>query len=191
MHRSACWAGYPSDSSRRLTAVGALHISSIATAQGPKDYDYADDVDCHHRHRVPAAAAVGPVPPCRARARRSDMRRLGPAATHPRGVRALAPAADLGCSPAGGRAAPLEHSGRLVGCSITVTIVRAGARRALFAGGVTTLFADGRAVRLLRLSPGRGPAHPVRRRRLPTVRQLARSPAPVAVVGSKQTFSGP
>ena len=139
MHRSACWAGYPSDSSRRLTAVGALHISSIATAQGPKDYDYADDGDCHHRHRVPAAAAVGPVPPCRAQARRSGMRRLGPAATHPRGVRALAPAADLGCSPACGRAAPQDHSGRPVGCTTTVTIVRAGARRALFAGGVTTL----------------------------------------------------
>jgi hypothetical protein len=87
------------------------------------------------------------------------MRRLGPAATHPRGVRALAPAADLGCSPARGRAAPHDHSRRPVGCTTTVTIVRAGARCAPFAGGVTTPFAGGRAARPLRLSSGRGPTH--------------------------------
>ena len=34
MHRSACWAGYPSDSSRRLTAAGVGRISSDATTQG-------------------------------------------------------------------------------------------------------------------------------------------------------------
>ena len=89
MHRSARWAGYPSDSSRRLTAAGAWHTFSNAATQGLKDYDYAVDVDCHHRHRAPAAAADGPVPP---RLRTSAEVGHGPAragVTHPREV--LAP----------------------------------------------------------------------------------------------------
>jgi hypothetical protein len=108
MHRSACWAGYPSDSSRRLTAVGASHTSSIATAQGLKDYDYADDVDCHHRHRAPAAAAVGPVPP---RLRTSAEVGHAPARAggrSPEWGAGLPPVADLGGPPARDRPGPPE-----------------------------------------------------------------------------------
>ncbi len=42
----------------------ALHASS--PTRRFKVYDYAVDVDCHLRHRVPAALAAGPVPPGRA-----------------------------------------------------------------------------------------------------------------------------
>ena len=108
MHRSACWAGYPSDSSRRLTAVGALHTSSIATAQGLKDYHYAVDVDCHHRHRAPAAAAVGPVPP---RLRTSAEVGHAPARAgghSPAWGAGLPPVAGLGGPPARDRPGPPE-----------------------------------------------------------------------------------
>ena len=158
MHRSACWAGYPSDSSRRLTAAGALHTSSIATAQGLKDYHYAVVINCHRRHRAPAAAAAGPVPPC---LRTSAEVGHGPAragVAHPREVVAprqwRLPAARRREA---GRA-HRDHSGRPAGCLSTVTVVRAGARCALFAGGVTSLFAGGRVARLLRPPSGRGAA---------------------------------
>ena len=156
MHRSACWAGYPSDSSRRLTAAGALHTFSNATAQGLKDYDYAVDVDCHLRHRVPAAVAVDPVPPCRARARRSDTRRFGPGVTHPHGVLASRQWRTSAARRHVTGRAHRNHLWRPAGCTITVTVVRAVARCALFAGGVTTLFAGGRAARTMRPPPGRG-----------------------------------
>ena len=55
----------------------ALHASS--PTRRIKFYDYAVDVD------VPAAPAAGPVPPGRARARRTDTRRLGPADVCPGG----------------------------------------------------------------------------------------------------------
>ena len=158
MHRSACWAGYPSDSSRRLTAVGASHTSSIATAQGLKDYDYADDVDCHHRHRAPAAAAVGPVPP---RLRASAEVGHAPAragVTHPHGVLASRQWRISAARRHVTGRAHRNHFWRPAGCMITVTVVRAGARCVLIAGGVTTLIAGGRAARSMRPPPGRGAA---------------------------------
>ena len=72
-----------------FTAVGALHTSSIATAQGLKDYHYAVDADCHRRHRAPAAAAAGPVPPCLRTSAEVGHGSARAGVTHPREV--LAP----------------------------------------------------------------------------------------------------
>ncbi len=174
------------------------------------------------------------MPPCqcRARARRSDTRRPGPAATHRVGcglsrqwrlsavrrrvdgrLRRTHPGRPVGrtttatagcrlsrqwrfsavrrhaagrlrrtysgrrpsgphdyrdCRPGGGSMRPVRRRSRPAVCrrpgrAAVTTVVRAGARCALFAGGVTLPSAGGRAVRLLRLPSGRGPAHPVRR----------------------------
>ena len=94
MHRSACWAGYPSDSSRRLTAAGALHISFIATAQGLR---------LRRRRRL--------SPPAPSAGRRSGR----PGATSPRTGAEVgyAPARAGGHSPVWGAGPPASGGSRL------------------------------------------------------------------------------
>jgi hypothetical protein len=154
----------------------ALHASP--PTRRIKVYDYAVDVDCHLRHRAPAASAAGPVPLGRACAQRMGTRRTGPADVRPgRGVPPTAggvsllfagtlPGGIIGHSPGGGvlpiAGGPLPHHcspGQRAGRSPRPPSGR-GARRSPIAGGVILPSAGQRAARHLRLLSGRRPGAP-------------------------------